>query len=214
MSTENPIKLYDFLSSPNCQRVKVVLEEKKLPYETIPVDLRKKEQKKHEFLKLNPNGKVPVIIDGETVLYESRIINEYLEDQYPESQLMPKTPARRAKIRLLIDYALTDLIPPHQRIREQIAKDEKERDPAVIESAKRELIDMLRRFENELGDQPYLAGDFSLLDAAGVPRFLRLEEWNVLPDRSLPCLGKWLQRMKDRPSVQSIMPSPPRAGLR
>ena len=76
MSTENPIKLYDFLSSPNCQRVKVVLEEKKLPYETIPVDLRKKEQKKPEFLKLNPNGKVPVIIDGETVLYESRIIND------------------------------------------------------------------------------------------------------------------------------------------
>ncbi len=214
MSTENPIKLYDFLSSPNCQRVKIVLEEKQLPYDTIPVDLRKKEQKKPEFLKLNPTGKVPVIIDGETVLYESRIINEYLEDQYPESQLMPKIPARRAKIRLLIDYALTDLIPPHQRIREQMVKDEKERDPAVIESAKRELIDMLRRFENELGDQPYLAGDFSLLDAAVVPRFLRLEEWNVLPDRSLPCLGKWLQRMKDRPSVQSIMPSPPRARLR
>ncbi len=214
MSTENPIKLYDFLSSPNCQRVKVVLEEKKLPYETIPVDLRKMEQKKPEFLKLNPNGKVPVIIDGETVLYESRIINEYLEDQYPESPLMPKTPARRAKIRLLIDYALTDIIPPHQRIREQMVKDEKERDPAVIESAKRELIDMLRRFEIELGDQPYLAGDFSLLDAAVVPRFLRHEEWNVLPDPSLPCLEKWLQRMKDRPSVQSIMPSPPRARLR
>ena len=214
MSTERPIKLYDFPSSPNCQRVKVVLEEKKIPYEIIPVNLRNKEQKKPEFLKLNPNGKVPVIIDGETVLYESRIINEYLEDQYPESPLMPKAPARRAKIRLLMDYALTNLIPPHQKLREQIVKDEKERDPAVIESAKRELIDMLRRFENELGDQPYLAGDFSLLDAAVVPRFLRLEEWNVLPDRSLPCLGKWLQRMKDRPSVQSIMPSPPRAGLR
>lgn len=214
MSTEKAIKLYDFLSSPNCQRVKVVLEEKKLPYETIPVDLRKKEQKKPEYLKLNPNGKVPVIIDGEIVLYESRIINEYLEDQYPEPPLMPKTPARRAKIRLLIDYALTDLIPPHQRIREQMVKDEKERDPAVMESAKRELIDMLRRFENELGDQPYLAGDFSLLDAAVIPRFLRLAEWNVLPDRSLPSLGKWLQRMKDRPSVQSLMPFPPRAGLR
>ncbi len=83
MSTERPIKLYEFRSSPNCQRVKIVLEEKKLPYETIPVDLRKKEQKNPEFLKLNPRGKVPVIIDRETVLNESRIIIEYLEDRYP-----------------------------------------------------------------------------------------------------------------------------------
>ncbi len=205
MSTERPIKLYDFPSSPNCQRVKVVLEEKKLPYETIPVDLRKKEQKEPEFLKLNPRGKVPVMIDGETVLYESRVINEYLEEQYPEPPLMPKAPAQRAKLRLLMDYALTELIAPHQRIREQMVKDEKERNPAVIESAKRELIDMLRRFEHELGDQPYLAGDFSLLDAAVIPRFLRFAEWNVLPDPSLPRVGKWLQRMKDRPAVQSIM---------
>ncbi len=113
--------------------------------------------------------------------------------------------ARRAKIRLLIDYALTDLVAPHQKIREQMVKDEKERDLAVIKNVKRELLDMLRRFEHELGDQPYLAGDFSLLDAAVVPRFLRLEEWNILPDASLPCLGKWLQRIKDRPALQSII---------
>jgi len=205
MSTVRPIKLYVSQSSPNCQRVKVVLEEKKLPYETIPVSLRKKEQKEPQFLKLNPRGKVPVMIDGETVLYESRIINEYLEEQYPEPPLMPKAPTQRAKIRLLMDYALTELIPPHQRIREQMVKDEKERNPAVIESAKRELIDMLQRFEHELGDQPYLAGDFSLLDAAVIPRFLRLTEWNILSDPSLARLGRWLQRMKDRPAVQSIM---------
>ena len=205
MSTVTSIKLYVSQSSPNCQRVKVVLEEKKLPYETIPVSLRKKEQKEPHFLKLNPRGKVPVMIDGETVLYESRIINEYLEEQYPEPPLMPKAPTQRAKIHLLMDYALTELIPPHQRIREQMVKDEKERNPAVIESAKRELIDMLQRFEHELGDQPYLAGDFSLLDAAVIPRFLRLTEWNILSDPSLPRLGRWLQRMKDRPAVQSIM---------
>ena len=199
------IKLYDAPPSPNCQRVRVVLGEKKLPYETIRVDLGKKDQKKPEFLKLNPRGKVPLMIDGETVLYESRIINEYLEEKYPEPPLMPKAAAQRAKIRLLMDYALTELIPPNQRMREQMIKDEKERDPAVIESAKRELIEMLGTFEAELGDRPYLAGDFSLLDAAVIPRFLRLAEWNVLTDPSLPRLGKWLQRMKDRPAVQSIM---------
>ncbi|HEX9880605.1 MAG TPA: glutathione S-transferase family protein, partial [Candidatus Binatia bacterium] len=77
------IKLYDYPSSPNCKRVKVVLEEKKLPYETVFVDLPKREQKKPEFLKMNPYGKVPVIADGNTILYESCIINEYLEEAYP-----------------------------------------------------------------------------------------------------------------------------------
>ncbi len=205
MSTDNPIKLYDFPSSPNCQRVKVVLEEKKLAYETIRVDLRKNEQKEPEFLKLNPRGKVPVLVDGETVLYESRIINEYLEEEYPEPPLMPKEPARRAKIRLLMDYALTELIPPHQKLRQQMLKDENERDQAEVESAKRELIDMLQKFEQDPTDQPYLAGDFSLLDAAVIPRFLRLAEWNILNDPSLPRLGKWLERMKERPSVHPIL---------
>lgn len=199
------IKLYDFPSSPNCQRVKVVLEEKKLPYETVLVDLRKKAQKEPAFLKLNPRGKVPVLIDGDTVLYESRIINEYLEEQYPEPRLMPTDPSKRARIRLLMDYALTELIPPHQKLRQQMLKDEKERDTAEVESTRRELVEMLQTFEHELGDQPCLAGDFSLLDAAVIPRFLRLAEWDILADPSLPHMGKWLERMKDRPAVRVIL---------
>jgi glutathione S-transferase len=204
MSTDTQIKLYDFQSSPNCQRVKVVLVEKKLPYEIVPVDLRKKEQKKPDFLKLNPYGKVPVMIDGTTVLYESCIINEYLEDKYPEPPLMPKDPAKKAKIRILTDYGINHL-DPYQNIRAEIAKDEKERNIEVLEAAKNELKNLLQRFEREIGDQPYLAGDFSLLDAAVIPRFLRMEGFGVLPDASLPCLSAWLQRMKERPSVRAIM---------
>jgi glutathione S-transferase len=168
------------------------------------VDLRKKEQKKPDFLKLNPYGKVPVIIDGTTVLYESCIINEYLEDKYPEPPLMPKDPAKKAKIRILTDYGINHL-DPYQNIRAEIAKDEKERNIEVLEAAKNELKNLLQRFEREIGDQPYLAGDFSLLDAAVIPRFLRMEGFGVLPDASLPCLSAWLQRMKERPSVRAIM---------
>ena len=69
------IKLYDFKSSPNCQRVKVVLAEKNLSYEIVPIDLRMQEQKTPDFLKLNPYGKVPVLTDDGTVLYQSFIIN-------------------------------------------------------------------------------------------------------------------------------------------
>jgi glutathione S-transferase len=204
MPPERPIKLYDFPSSPNCQRVIVVLEEKKLPYEKVPVDLKKMDQKKPDFLKLNPYGKVPVVIDGATVLYESLIINEYLDEKYPETPLMPKDPGRRGKVRILIDYGMNHLDPPYQKIRKEMMKDEKERDQQAIESARKELKHLLGRFEREIGDQPYLAGDFSLLDAALVPRFARLVGMGVLPDPSLPKVGQWLERMKQRPSVQKI----------
>jgi glutathione S-transferase len=198
------IKLYDFASSPNCQRVKVVLEEKKLPYENVPIDLKKGEQKKPEFLKLNPYGKVPVIIDGATVLYESLIINEYLDEKYPEPPLMPKDQAKRAKIRILTDYGMTHVDVPYQKIRHEMMKDEKERSRETIEKANTDLKNLLQRLEREIGEQPYLAGDFSLADAALIPRFLRIEGMGVFPDPSLPRLGAWLQRMKERPSVKAI----------
>jgi glutathione S-transferase len=199
------IKLYDFKSSPNCQRVKVVLQEKKLPFETIPIDLRKGEQKTPEFLNLNPYGKVPVLTDGETVLYESCIINEYLNEKYPDPPLMPADLGKRAKVRLLIDYGLAHLDSPYQKLRQELMKEAKEQDPQVIENAKGDLRKRLQRLENEIGDQPYLAGAFSLADAALITRFTRLEGFGVLPDASLPRLGAYLQRMKERPSVQTIL---------
>jgi len=199
------IKLYDFATSPNCQRVKVVLAEKKLPYETIPVDLKKGEQKKAEFLKLNPYGKVPVIIDGATVLYESLIINEYLDEKYPEPPLMPKDHARRAKIRILTDYGMNHVDVPYQKIRHELLKDEKERSRETIDRAKGEVKNLLQRLEREIGGEPYLAGEFSLVDAALIPRFIRMEGMGIFPDPSLPKLGGWLGRMKERPSVKTIL---------
>jgi len=199
------IKLYDFKSSPNCQRVKVALAEKNLSYETIPVDLRKQEQKTPEYLKLNPYGKVPVLVDDSTVLYESLIINEYLEEKYPNPPLMPKDPAQRAKARILIDYGTAHFDAPYQKLRIELMKEAKDRSQPVIDGAKSELKKLLQRFEEEIGDQQYLTGDFSLVDAALIPRFTRLEGFGVLPDPSLPHLARYLERMKARPSVKAIL---------
>lgn len=203
--TATSIRLYDFKSSPNCQRVKIVLAEKKLSFETVPIDLRKGEQKNPDFLKLNPYGKVPVIVDADLVLYESCIINEYLNERHPQPPLMPSDPGQRARIRILIDYGLAHLDSSYQKLRQELTKEESERKPEIIATAKGDLRDRLQRFEREIGDRPYLAGDFSLLDAALAPRFLRLEGMQVLPDPSLPKLGKWLERIKERPSVKTIL---------
>jgi glutathione S-transferase len=199
------IKLYDFKSSPNCQRVKVVLAEKNLTYEIVPVDLRKQEQKKPEYLKLNPYGKVPVLTDDFTVLYESLIINEYLNEKYPDPPLMPKDPGGKAKARILIDYGMAHFDSAYQKLRMELMKDPKEQSQPIIDGAKSDLKKLLQRFEDEIGDQPYLMGDFSLVDANLIPRFTRLEGFGVLPDPALPRLGKYMERMKARPSVKAIL---------
>jgi glutathione S-transferase len=199
------IKLYDFASSPNCQRVKIVLAEKDLPYEIVPIDLRAKEQKTPDFLKLNPNGKVPVLTDDDLVLYESCIINEYLEEKYPIPPLMPKDPAKKAKARILIDYGMAHLDGPYQKLRMELMKEPAERNRQVADSATSELKRLLRRFETELRDQPYLVGEFSLLDADLLPRFIRLEGFGVIPDPALPRLAQYMDRIKARPAVKSIL---------
>jgi len=199
------MKLYDFKSSPNCQRVKVVLAEKNLPYEIVPIDLRAQAQKTPDYLKLNPYGKVPVLTDDDTVLYESCIINEYLEEKYPNPPLLPKDPGKKAKARILIDYGMAHFDGAYQKLRMELAKDPKEQSQQVIDNAKSDLKKLLQRLENDIGDQPYLVGDFSLVDADLIPRFTRLEGFGVLPDPSLPRLGKYLERMKARPSVKAIL---------
>jgi len=199
------IKLYDFKSSPNCQRVKIVLAEKNLPYEIMPVDLRAKEQRTPEYLKLNPYGKVPVLTDDGTVLYESCIINEYLEEKYPSPPLMPKDPGQKAKARILIDYGMAHFDSPYQKLRMELMKEQKDQNQQVIEDAKGDLKRLLKRFEVELGGQDYLMGEFSLVDADLLPRFTRLEGFGVLPDPSLPRLEKYLEKVKARPSVKAIL---------
>ena len=199
------IKLYDFKSSPNCQRVKIVLAEKNLPYDIAPIDLRAHEQKTPEYLKLNPYGKVPVLTDDATVLYESLIINEYLDEKYSNPPLMPKDPAKRAKARILVDYGMAHFDAPYQRLRMELMKDTKEQNQQVIAGAKAELKKLLQRLEDEIGEQQYLLGDFSLVDADLLPRFTRLEGFGVLPDPSLPRLGNYLERVKARPSVRAVL---------
>src|SRR5688572_7642704 len=142
------MKLYDRHTSPNCQRTRVVLYEKTIPYETVPVDLVAKEQKKPEFLKMNPYGKVPVLVDGDTILYESCIINEYLEERYPEPPLLPRDPGQRAKIRIAIDYGVNGTYRPYAKLRDEMLKSEGERNTAVIGEARTDAKKLLQPFEN------------------------------------------------------------------
>jgi glutathione S-transferase len=199
------IKLYDAVPSSNSDRVKIALHEKGLPYERVTLNLAKKDQKRPEFLKLNPYGKVPVIDEDGKVLFESCIINEYLDDKYPNPPLTPKDPYLRGRGRVLVDYALNYVHEPYWALRGEMLKPEAERDAAVVEEKRRTLQNLLQYLEQALGDKSYFVGDLSLTDIAVVPRFLRMETYGALPSVSLPRLGAWLRRMKERPSVKTIL---------
>ncbi|HXF76989.1 MAG TPA: glutathione S-transferase family protein [Methylomirabilota bacterium] len=199
------IILYDAVPSSNSDRVKIALHEKGLAYERITLNLARKDQKRPEFLKLNPYGKVPVIDDGGRVLFESCIINEYLDEKYPAPPLMPKDPYRRGRGRVLIDYALNYLHEPYWALRGEMLKPQTERNADILEDTRRTLRDRLRYLEDALADKPYFLGEFSLCDIALAPRFLRMETYGALPASGLPRLGAWLKQIKERPSVRAIL---------
>ena len=199
------ITLYDASPSANSDRVKIVLHEKGLAYQRVTLDLGKKEQKQPEFLKLNPYGKVPVINDNGNVLFESCIINEYLDEHYPQPALMPKDPYLRGRGRILVDYGLKYMHEPYWALRGEMLKKETERDQTIIDEKRGNLRELMRYLEDGLGDKPYFLGELSLTDIDLLARFIRFEDYGALPDPSLPRLNDWLQKMKQRPSVKPVL---------
>src|SRR2546430_17589419 len=94
------ITLYDSPGSPCARRVRAVLLEKGLEWTTRFVDLTKLEQKRPEYLKLNPNGVVPTLVHGDRVVYESNVITEYLDDVFPSPRLYPTEAWERAQAKM------------------------------------------------------------------------------------------------------------------
>jgi len=199
------ITLYHDVPSSNSDRVKIALAEKGLAWDGVTVSLAKKDQKRPEHLKRNPYGKIPVIDDDGKILFESCIINEYLDEKYPNPPLTAKDPFLRGRGRILVDYALNYLHEPYWTLRGEMIKKESERNAAVMDEKRRTLRKLLEYLEEALGDKPYFLGDFSLTDIAVIPRFLRMEAYGAMPAPALPKLNQWLDRMKERSSVRAIL---------
>jgi len=198
------IKLYDHPDCPFCQKVRVVLAEKELEFERVHVDLRAGEQRTPEFLKMNPYGKVPVLVDDDLVVYDSTIINEYLEDEYPAPSLMPEDSAGRARVRMLEDYCDNSFLPVAGLVLAELAKPEAERDAERLQRYQAEIGRGLARLETLFEGKEFLVGEFSLADVAFVPRLLILPQMGVEIDPRLRQVAAWIERLRERPSVQTL----------
>ena len=180
------ITLYDADRCPYCARVRIVLAEKGIEYETVEVDL---DDRPAWIYEKNPLGKVPVVEEDAFVLPESAVIDEYLEERYPEPALWPADAGERAFGRLLV-FRFDQLSRPYYALRRG-------------EDGARERLDAeLAKLNAVLDARPFLSGrQFGLADVAYVPWVLRARDRMDVDLRSFPALTDWLERLSARPSI-------------
>jgi glutathione S-transferase len=172
-----------------------------LEFERINVDLSKREQKNPEYLKIHPFGQVPALDDEGFIVYDSTIINEYLEDEYPYPSLMPSDSETRARARLLEDFRDTHFNPYCVQIMYEVRKPEGERDAQRIENAKTQIAACFDRIERELQGKDYLVGSFSLADVAFMANLDLVDRFAIPVDANKhKNTAAWIARLKARPS--------------
>ena len=196
------LEIIGTLSCPYVQRTRIVLLEKGLEFAFKEVDLRNKPD---WFLAVSPYGKVPVLNHGDVRLYESAVINEYLEEVFPSPALMPKAPGLRGHARIWIDFCNTYLIPANGKLLRSGPGDERD-------AARAKLADRFRQMEFEgleklSGPGPYWFGEaISLVDITFHPHFERMVATEHYRDAKIPedCerLLAWREAMRERPSVK------------
>ena len=173
--------LYDADRCPYCARVRIALAEKGVEYETVTIDLQDRPEWIYEK---NPLGKVPVLEEDTFVLPESDVINEYLEDRYPEPALLPADPAARARVRLAIERFGVNLGNAYYAYRRG------------EDGAADRLAHCLSLLDRGVPEWPF---EYGLADIAYVPWVLRARDLLGVP---LPgAVAGWVDRLLQRPAV-------------
>lgn len=200
------IKLYDFLPCPFGQKVRIALAEKGLTYDLVQVDITKGENRHPDFFRLNPFGRVPVLVDEDTTIYDSTIINEYLEDEYPEPPILPPvgSSAQRARARRLEDFADTSFTPQVGQLMAELGKPDAERNAERLQRLNQAVERVLDYLNQELAGAQFLATDFSVAEIGFIPRLLVLPNLGIEAGTNRPNVDGWIKRLLERPSLRNL----------
>ena len=188
-------------NTPNGYKVSIMLEELKLPYNVITVDLVKKEQKKAKYLNLNPNGRVPTIVDRENenfVVFESGAILIYLAEK--TGQLLPEQPEKRSKVLQWLMFQMGGL-GPMQGQAHVFYRYTPEKIEYAINRYQKETLRLYQVLDNQLKNNEYLADDFSIADIATWP-WVRRHRWAGIEIEKLYNLRCWMRNLENRPAFQ------------
>lgn len=198
------------LRSTFSSKTKVILEEKGLPYRVAREKIGDIWKKTPEVLQKNPLGKVPWIDDGDVRVYDSTVINEYLEERYGEPRLLPEDPLERARVRALENYGDEIVLSgPVPRIWMPWWSKAEQRNLEDMDRARDTLASRALPFlEETLKGRDYLAGEFSLADAPymAVAMVLQVDGMSL---EDFPRFASYLERLRSRPSYRAIDPRTP-----
>lgn len=180
--------LYSTITCPYSHRCRIVLHEKDMDFEVIDVDPNNKPE---DLAVMSPYGKAPILVERDLVLYESNIINEYIDDRFPHPQLMPADPVMRARARLLLYRFEQDLFCYIDPIENGDAK--------TADKARTAVAENLTMIAAVFDKQKYMLGDeFSMLDVAIAPLLWRLEHYGIRLPKQASSLLKYSERLFSR----------------
>ena len=199
-------------ATPNGHKVSIALEELALPYQVEALSLGKLDQKQPRFLALNPNGRIPVIVDhgaDDFAVFESGAILVYLAEQ--TGQLMPTDAKGRSVVMQWLMFQMS-AVGPMMGQANVFYRYFPEKLPAAIDRYQKESRRLFEVLDGRLDDHAYLAGDYSIADIATFP-WVRTHAWSGVAIDGLPHLARWLGDIAARPAVQRglAVPTPPRS---
>ena len=191
------MNLYSGTTDPFSQRCRIVLFEKGMDFEVIDVDLYNKPE---EIAVINPYNRVPVLVDRDLVLYESNIINEYIDERFPHPQLMPPDPIMRARARQLL-YTFEQELFSHIPALEANQKG--------VDKTRAHVREHLTQLAPIFNKQKFMLGEeFSMLDVAIAPLLWRLEHYGIELPKSAASLMKYAERIFSRQGfIDALTPS-------
>ncbi len=190
--------LYSGTTCPFSQRCRIVLYEKGMDFQIVDVDLYNKPE---DIAVMNPYNRVPILVERDLQLYESNIINEYIDERFPHPQLMPADPVMRARARLFLYRFEMELFSQIDLLEGSSAKNAEKARNVIRES----LVQMAPVFAK----QKFMLGEeFSMLDVAIAPLLWRLDHYQIaLPRQAAPLL-KYAERLFSRQAfIDSMTPS-------
>jgi len=199
------LKLISAEVCPYAQRTRLTLLEKGLDCEMVEIDLRNKPA---WFVEVSPYSKVPVLLHGQTRIWESNIINEYLDETFPEPRLTPATAADRAAMRIWIAHDDTRFVPATYKV--LLARDDPDKQKLYRDTILEAFTFMEREALGKRSGGPWWLGEqLTLADLAIYPHMERLavlqEYRGILLPPECGRLREWLAAMQERPSVRATM---------
>lgn len=197
-------------ATPNGHKVSIVLEELELPYTLHVIDLSSGAQKEPWFTAINPNGRIPAIVDrgnDDFAVFESGAIMLYLAER--AGRLIPTDEKGRSRVVQWLMFQMGGLGPMMGQAN-VFTRYFPEQLPAAIERYRRESRRLLEVLDGRLAENEYLAGDYSIADIANFA-WARIHEWPGVSIEGLDHLQRWLDAIAARPAVQRGLAAPPRA---